>query len=121
MVGYGIEPRCRIDSVGRVRQQSPLEVGIDPGARDDARPDMRADFGLEILDDLIEGGWVDVALLGQDRFECLHSKLHLRELGAMIVVVRVVCRHGRPLLATSRRLAQPAVRFNSAWRSGWRA
>jgi hypothetical protein len=54
---------------------------------------MRADLGLDILDDLIECRRIDVALLGQDRLERADPELHLRQLGAVIVAV-IVCGHG---------------------------
>jgi len=87
-----VELRHRIDSLCRIGEQPSLEFRIGPGARNDARPDMRADPGLDVLDDLIECGRIDVALLGQDRFERPHPELHLRQLGAVIVGV-VICRH----------------------------
>jgi hypothetical protein len=38
-------------------------------ARDDARADMRADFGLVVLDYAVESGRFDIAFLDQNRLE----------------------------------------------------
>jgi hypothetical protein len=82
MTGDGVEPCRRVDRFGRIRQQPLLEFRIDPGTGDDARPDMRANLGLDILDDLVERCGVDIALLGQDRLERLHPELHFGQLAA---------------------------------------
>src|SRR5262249_30284473 len=91
-----VEPAHRVCRRGPVLEQAALKLRIDPGPSDDLRPDMRADPGLEILDDLVEGGRVDIALLGQDRFERLHPELHFGEFGAVIVSM-VICWHGETL------------------------
>ena len=83
----------RVDRLGSVLEQPLLERRIGPGARDDAGADMRADLGLVGFDDLVEDGRVDVALLGQHRFERAHAQRHLGQL-RMIVVVIVVGGHG---------------------------
>src|SRR4051794_25496681 len=70
----------RIGRLGRVREQPALEFGIAPGARDDTGAVMRPDLRLARLDDPVEHGRIDIALLGQDRFERAHPELHVRQL-----------------------------------------
>ena len=70
----------RRDRRGRIVEQRLLEAGIAPGPGDDLRADVRADLGLVGLDDRVERGRIDIALLDQDRLERAHPKLHLREL-----------------------------------------
>ena len=79
-----------IDRLGRVFQQPSLELGVGPGAGDDAGADMRADLGLEGLDDLVERGRIDIALFGQDGFERAHPQLHVRQLGHLLRSVGVL-------------------------------
>ena len=79
---HGLE---RADRLGRVVEQRLLEVRIAPGPGDHALADVRADLRLVGLDDQIERGGIDVALLGQDRLERAHAQLHLGELGAVVV------------------------------------
>src|SRR5262249_51722471 len=62
--------------------------------RDDAGPHVRAGLRLVVLDDEVEHGRIDVALLGQDRLEGAHPELRLGELGAVLMVVVVVWAHG---------------------------
>ena len=80
----------RGDRLGGVRQQRLLEFGIGPGLGDDDRAVARADLGLVGLDDGVERGRIDIALLGQHGFQRAHAKLHLRQLRAVLVVMIVV-------------------------------
>ena len=80
----------RGDRLGGVLQQRLLEGGIGPGLGDDARAVARADLGLVGLDDGVERGRVDVALLGQDGLQRAHAQLRLRQLRAVLVVVMMV-------------------------------
>src|SRR4029078_851369 len=50
----------------------------------------RPDLGLVGLDDGVERGRVDIALLGQHGFQRAHPKLRLRQLRAVIVVMVVM-------------------------------
>ena len=70
----------RIGRLAGVFEQARLEVGIGPGARHDAGAVMRADLGLARLDDLVERGGIDIALLGQDGFERPHPQLQVRQI-----------------------------------------
>ncbi len=74
------------DRLGGVREQRLLERRIAPGLGDDAGAVVRTDLGLVGLDDEVERGRIDVALLGQDRLERAHAQLRLRELRAVLVV-----------------------------------
>ena len=78
------------DRLRRVGEQRLLEVRIGPGLGDDARAVVRADLGLVGLDDGVERGRIDVALLGQDRLERAHAQLRLGELRAVVVIMVVV-------------------------------
>jgi len=80
----------RADRLGGIFQERLLEGRIGPGASDDHGAITRADLGLVGLDDGVERGRVDVALLGQHRLQRPHPQLHLRQFGAMLVVVIVV-------------------------------
>ena len=76
-----------------------LERRIAPGLGDDLRAVVRADPGLVGLDDGIERGRIDIALLGQHGLQRAHPKLRLRELRAVLVVmvmmmIVVVAGHG---------------------------
>jgi hypothetical protein len=77
MGGDRVEAGHRVRRLGRVGQEPAFELGIDPGACDDAGADMRADPCFDILDDLVERGRIDISLLGQDGFERAHPQLHL--------------------------------------------
>src|SRR5499426_560588 len=55
---------------------------------------MRADFSFVQLDDAIERGGFDKALLDQNRLDRTHPQLHLRKMGALIIIV-IVCSHRR--------------------------
>ena len=50
----------------------------------------RADLGLVGLDDGVERGRVDIALLGQHGFQRADAKLRLRQLRAVLVIVVMV-------------------------------
>ena len=87
-----------------------LKSAIDPRPGDHARAVAWADLVLVGLDQLIERGRIDVALLGQQRLERAHPQLDVAELGelAVIVVVMVVahtsildaaCSHAESLAA----------------------
>jgi hypothetical protein len=81
----------RPDRVGGVGDEAALEIGIGPRLGDDAGADVRPDPGLIGVDDEIERLGIDIALLGQDRFEGADPELHLVELGAVVIVmVRVL-------------------------------
>ncbi|GEM98922.1 hypothetical protein MRA01_34620 [Methylobacterium radiotolerans] len=75
---------------------------------------MRADLGLVELDQGIEGRRVDVALLGEQRFQGAHPGLDRRQVAAVVVIVmimrvlRVIVTH--PALLTARNLHRPARR-----------
>ena len=78
----------RGDRLGGVRQQRLLERRIGPGLGDHDRAVPRSDLGLVGLDDGVERGRVDIALLGQHGFQRADAKLRLRQLRAVLVVVR---------------------------------
>ena len=80
----------RGDRLGGVLQQRLLERRIGPGLGDDDRAVARADLGLVGLDDGVERGRIDVALLGQHGFQRAHAKLRFRQLRAVLVVMIVV-------------------------------
>ena len=77
-------PRSR-----RRSSHSPV-VRIAPGLGDHMRAVARADLGLVGLDQEVERRRVDIALLGQHRFERAHAQLGLGELRMVVVVVMVV-------------------------------
>ncbi len=93
-----------------VGQQSLAKIGIGPGARDDARAIARADLLFVGLDQDVERGRIDVALLGQQRLERAHAQLGLRQLGMVVIVMVVVImsahapEHNRAIAAVSRHL-----------------
>ncbi len=78
------------DGGGRVVEQRLLEAGIAPGLGHHARAAVWADLGLVGFHDKIEGGGIDIALLGQDGLERAHPQLHLGELRAVVVVMIAV-------------------------------
>ncbi len=78
------------DGGRRVVEQA-LPVGrIGPRPGDDAGAVARPDLRLVGLDERIERGGIDVALLGEDRLQRAHAKLRLGELRAMFVLVMMV-------------------------------
>ena len=97
MIADAIDQAERLHRLGRILDQRMLERRIGPGLGDDARAVVGADPGLERLDDLIEGGRINIALLCQYGLECAHPQLHLGEFGTMLmmVVVIVVIRHSK--------------------------
>jgi hypothetical protein len=85
-------------------EQAALERRIGPRLGDDPRAIVRADFGLERLDDEVERSGIDVAFFGEHRLHRAHAKLHLGEFRAVfVVVVIVIVRHGGNLARTCRR------------------
>ncbi len=86
-----LEPEAGDGLVG-VLQKGCLECGILPGLGNQARADVGADLGLVILDHHVERLGVEVALIGQHRFERAHPELQVRQLGhlAMMVVLMAV-------------------------------
>src|SRR5262249_46174015 len=104
----------RIRRLGRVFEQALLEVGIDPGARHDARAVMRADLRLARLDDRVERGRLDIAFLGQDRFERPHPQLQVGQLRHLSRAMRVgmgmrVVRHRNTSLSSRATLTKTGV------------
>src|SRR5262249_47768590 len=77
-----------------VLEQRLLQLRIGPGLGDDARAVARRHSGLLGLDDDVERGRSDVALLGEHRLQRAHAQLRLRALRAVLVVVIVVVGHG---------------------------
>ena len=67
------------------------------------------------LDDEVERGRIDIALLGQDGFERAHAQLHLGELGAvLVIVVMVVFMVGHCDSVANRRAALNVLRGSPA-------
>ena len=79
-----------LDGRGGVVQQGLPESRIGPGLGDDLRAVMRADPGLVGLDDGIERGRLDIALLGQDRLQRAHAQFGLRQFRMVVIVVMMV-------------------------------
>ena len=88
----------RSHRLAAVLEQRALERRIAPGLGDDAGAVVRADLGLVGLDDDVERGRVDIALLGQHGLERAHAQLHLGQLRAVLVmivmIVVMILRHG---------------------------
>ena len=96
MVADGAHVAERGDRRGGILQQRLPEGGIGPRPGDDEGAVARADLGLVGLDDGIERRRIDVALLGQDRFQGADAQLRLRQLRAMLVrMVMIVVSHGQ--------------------------
>ena len=108
----------RAHRLGAVVEQRPFERGIAPGLGNDARAGVGADLGLVGLDDEIERSRIDVALLGQDRFQRAHAQLRLGELRPVFVVV-VVLGHGKTFVVPSGRWCN-ILRAGSEVEGGWR-
>ena len=83
----------RADRLRRILEQRALERRIGPGPGDDAGAVARPDPGLVGLDDHVERGRIDIALLGQHRFQRAHAQLHLGHLRAVLVIVVMIGRH----------------------------
>ena len=99
----------RAHRLGAVVEQRPLERGIAPGLGNDARAGVGADLGLVGFNDEIERRRIDVALLGQDRFQRSHAQLRLGELRPVFVVV-VVLGHGKTFVCSIGRMVQYPLR-----------
>ena len=80
----------RADGLGGVLEQGLAECRVGPGLGDDARAVVRPDLGLIGLDDGVERGGLDIALLSQDRFQRAHPDLHLGQFRAVLVIMVVV-------------------------------
>ena len=77
------------DRLGGVGEQRLLELGIEPGLGDDAGAVARTDLGLVGLDDGVERGRIDVALLGQDGFQRADAELGVGQFRAVVVIMVV--------------------------------
>ena len=77
MIADAVEQTERSDRLAGILDQRALERRIAPGFGDDAGAGMRADLGLIGLDDGIERGRIDIALLGQHGLQRAHAQLHL--------------------------------------------
>jgi hypothetical protein len=71
---------------------------IVPGLGDHTRAIVRPDLALIGLDDGVERGRINVALLGQHRLQGAHAQLGLGKFRAVlvIIVVMIVLGHGAP-------------------------
>jgi hypothetical protein len=85
-----VDDAAGTDGTRRILQQECFECLVDPGAGDHLRTDMRPDFGLEMLDDLIDGLRIKIAFLGKHRFERAHAALHVAQVRSMVMVVIVI-------------------------------
>src|SRR5437879_10850082 len=77
---------------------------IAPGLSDHANAVARSDLLLIEIDQEVEGCRIDIAFLGQDRFQRAHAQLGLRQFGMiviMVVVVVVMPGHGAKIGAKS--------------------
>ena len=70
-----------------VFEQSLLKNWIAPCLGDHLRADMRADLGFVKLDDAIEGGGFDIALVDENRLQRAHPEIHLGQSRAFVVIV----------------------------------
>ena len=77
----------RRDRRGGVAAQPLAELGVDPRPGHDPGTVARPDPGLVGVDQLVERGRVDVALLGQQRLERPHPDVHLVEFAVIVLVV----------------------------------
>ncbi|MGY4418943.1 hypothetical protein ACVWY2_001368 [Bradyrhizobium sp. JR6.1] len=91
------------DRLAGVLEQRLLEGGIGPGLGDDPGAVMRADLRLIGLHDGVERGSLDVAFLGQDRFQRAHAQFGLRQFGMVVIVVVMI------MFAHARRIGETAV------------
>lgn len=78
------------DRGGAVGEETGLEGRVGPGLRDDARAVARADLRLVGLDDQIERGGVDVALLDEHGFERADAQRGFGQLRTVVVIMVVV-------------------------------
>ena len=90
VVADPVEHAERGHRLAGVVEQRFFERRIAPGLGDDAGADMRADFGLVGLDQRVDGGGIEIALLGQHGFERADAQLHLGQFGAVVVRAVVV-------------------------------
>ena len=67
---------------------------IGPGAGHHAGAVARADLGLVGLDQKVERGGIDIALLGQDGFERAHAQFGLGQFRMVVVVMMMVVMAG---------------------------
>src|ERR1051325_1170518 len=107
-----------VGRLARVFEEALLEFGIDPGARDDAGAIMRPDLRLASLDDGVERGGIDIALLGQDRLERPHPKLQIGQLRDLARTVRVRMRMGMGIIGHSVASCGTVASLNQNRRSG---
>src|SRR4029079_2643370 len=70
-----------------VLEQRMAKPRIAPRLGNYLRADMRADLGFIKLDDAIERGALDIPLVDEDRFERAYPQLHLRKIGAPVMIV----------------------------------
>ena len=75
------------DRLRRVVEKPVAVGGIAPGLGDDPGAVARADLRLVGLDEDVERGRIDVALLGQKRLERADAKLDLVEMRVLVVVI----------------------------------
>ena len=83
-----------------VGQQPQPELGIHPGLGDHPRAVMRTNPGLIGLDQHVQRGRIDIALLHQDALKRADSELRLRQLRTMLVIrstVRIIAGAGHAL------------------------
>lgn len=79
----------RADCRSGILHQPVAKRGIAPGAGDNMRAVAGADPCLVGFDQNVERGRIDIALLDQDRFERPHTRVGLRQIRTVIVVVIV--------------------------------
>jgi hypothetical protein len=83
----GIAELC--DGARGIAQQAIPIVSVHPRARDDASAVARADFRLICVDQQVECGGIDIALLGQQSLERPNAALGLGEVAVLGVIVSV--------------------------------
>src|SRR5207247_10699221 len=89
---------------GAIGEQPEPEVGVDPRPRHDPRAVARPDPRLVGVDDGVERGWVDEALVDEERLERPDAQLDvaqwrvvvamLPDVVVVVVVIWVLVRHG---------------------------
>src|SRR5262249_45031899 len=79
----------RANGLGTVVEQCALERRITPGLGDHVRAGVRTDLGLIGVDDDIERGRIDIALLGQDGLQRAYAQLYLGEFRTILMVILV--------------------------------
>ena len=78
------------DRRGRILHQPGAIGRIAPGLGYHADAVARSDLLLIEVDQEIEGRWINIAFLGQDRFQRTHAQFGLRQLGMVVIVVVMV-------------------------------